>query len=104
MSGALVLKGKSLFATDLDDASIGPFRTPYRYGKLVLAASGSPDAFDSKLVDDPIVFRHESGFYMLYIGFDGQGYQTGPTLCTGNGEAASQSAIRIRSTHATTWP
>jgi len=45
--------------------------------RLVLAASGSPDAFDSKLVDDPIVFRHESGFYMLYIGFDGQGYQTG---------------------------
>jgi len=43
----------------------------------VLAASGSPDAFDSKLVDDPIVFRHESGFYMLYIGFDGQGYQAG---------------------------
>jgi len=77
VSGALVLKGESSFAKDLDDASVAPFRTPYRYGKLVLAASSSPDEFDSMLVDDPIVFRHENGFYMLYIGFDGQGYQTG---------------------------
>ena len=65
---------------------IAPFRTPYKYAKLILGPtrpvpSGTPtnasDAFDSRAVDDPIVFRAEGMFYMLYIGFDGTGYQTG---------------------------
>jgi predicted GH43/DUF377 family glycosyl hydrolase len=43
----------------------------------VLAASDQAGAFDCKSVDDPFVFRHEGAFYMLYIGFDGTGYQTG---------------------------
>ncbi|MGA7341956.1 MAG: hypothetical protein WBE72_03410 [Terracidiphilus sp.] len=58
-------------------SEIAPFRTPYKYGKLVLAASPAPNAFDSRSVDDPFVFLHEGAFHMLYIGFDGTGYQTG---------------------------
>jgi predicted GH43/DUF377 family glycosyl hydrolase len=58
-------------------SEIAPFRTPFKYGKLVLAASADPNSFDSKSVDDPFVFLHDGVFHMLYIGFDGTGYQTG---------------------------
>lgn len=51
--------------------------TPYKYGHLVLSASGDPQAFDSRSVDCPFVFRHDGRFYMTYAGFDGTGYQTG---------------------------
>lgn len=54
-----------------------PYRTPYKYPELVVKASDDKTAFDSKSVDDPIVFRANGTFYMLYIGFDGTGYQTG---------------------------
>jgi predicted GH43/DUF377 family glycosyl hydrolase len=63
-----------------------PYRTPYKYPSLILGPSkpaplttpASPnEPFDSRAVDDPIVFRANNKFYMLYIGFDGTGYQTG---------------------------
>ncbi len=53
------------------------YRTPYKYGKLVLAASEQRDAFDSRSVDCPFVFHHRDRFYMAYAGYDGAGYQTG---------------------------
>jgi predicted GH43/DUF377 family glycosyl hydrolase len=54
------------------------FATPYKLNKLVLSAStADPSAFDTKSVDCPFVFHHAGRFYMTYIGFDGQGYQTG---------------------------
>ena len=77
MAGLPFVRGTNLLAEDFSDAQIAPFRTPYKYGKLVLGASDEPHAFDSKSVDDPFVFRHEDSFYMFYIGFDGTGYQTG---------------------------
>jgi hypothetical protein len=77
LAGMPLLKGSNLFAESFDEKEIAPFRTPYKYGKLVLAASGEPDAFDCKSVDDPFVFYHRDAFHMLYIGFDGTGYQTG---------------------------
>lgn len=58
-------------------ADVGRWETPYKYGKLVLSASGEEGAFDSRAVDCPFVFFHEGRFYMLYLGFDGIGYQTG---------------------------
>jgi hypothetical protein len=75
-------------ASSLHAASdkFAPYRTPYKYPKLILGPSkpmpftapvNRADAFDSRSVDDPIVFRAEGKFYMLYIGFDGVGYQTG---------------------------
>ncbi len=65
---------------------IAPYATPYKYPHLVLAGTApkptnaphdSSEPFDSRAVDDPIVFRAQDAFYMLYIGFDGTGYQTG---------------------------
>ncbi len=81
--GALAIAGTSLlghtrlFAEEFSSDQIAPFRTPYKYGKLVLAASTDAQAFDSKAVDDPFVFFHDGAFHMIYIGFDGTGYQTG---------------------------
>ncbi|GGG76422.1 hypothetical protein [Edaphobacter dinghuensis] len=56
---------------------VAPFRTPYKYPKLILKATGKKGDFDERSVDDPIVFHANGAFYMLYIGFDGIGYQTG---------------------------
>jgi predicted GH43/DUF377 family glycosyl hydrolase len=53
------------------------FETPFKLNRLVVAAANDPAAFDSKSVDCPFVFHHAGSFYMTYIGFDGQGYQTG---------------------------
>lgn len=54
-----------------------PYRTPYKYPHLLLQGTGKQSDFDALSVDDPIVFRANDRFYMLYIGFDGTGYQTG---------------------------
>ena len=53
------------------------FRTPYKYGKLILEKSGVPGSFDERSVDCPFVFTANGCFYMTYIGYDGKGYQTG---------------------------
>lgn len=50
--------------------------TPYKWNKPVLVGSGEAGAFDSHAVDCPFVFRHNDHFYMMYVGFDGTGYQT----------------------------
>ncbi|MBW7460024.1 hypothetical protein K0U00_38780, partial [Paenibacillus sepulcri] len=50
--------------------------TPYKWKKPVLVGSGVQGAFDYHAVDCPFVFRHKGRFYMMYVGFDGSGYQT----------------------------
>ncbi|WP_246447581.1 hypothetical protein [Novosphingobium flavum] len=54
-----------------------PFRTPWKYPKLILGGSGIPGSFDEKAVDCPFVFSVGDTFYLTYVGFDGTGYQTG---------------------------
>jgi predicted GH43/DUF377 family glycosyl hydrolase len=65
-------------------AELAAFRTPYKYGRLVLEKSGVAGSFDEKSVDCPFVFSADGPggpmgqpFYMTYVGFDGIGYQTG---------------------------
>ena len=77
VAGIPFARGINLSAQAFSQSEIAPFRTPFKYGKLVLAASADPNSFDSKSVDDPFVFFHDGVFQMLYIGFDGTGYQTG---------------------------
>ena len=48
----------------------------YKYGEAVLTGSGIEGTFDRLAVDSPFVFQHNGHFYMMYIGFDGIGYQT----------------------------
>jgi len=55
---------------------VQPYLTPYKFGRPVLTGSGRPGAFDRDAVDCPFVFWHNQQFYMLYVGFDGEGYQT----------------------------
>jgi predicted GH43/DUF377 family glycosyl hydrolase len=61
---------------------IAPFRTPYKYPELILKATGRKGDFDERSIDDPIVFHANGAFYMLYIGWDGIGYQTGLSTST----------------------
>ena len=56
---------------------VAPYRTPYKFPELVLKATGNKQDFDGLTVDDPIIFRANNRFHMLYIGYDGTGYQTG---------------------------
>ncbi len=55
---------------------IAPYRTTYKFPELILKATSNKQDFDGLSVDDPIVFRAEGQFHMLYIGYDGTGYQT----------------------------
>jgi predicted GH43/DUF377 family glycosyl hydrolase len=45
-------------------------KTPYKYGIVFK----HPDS--TKMMDSPTIFRKESTWYMTYIVFDGQGYET----------------------------
>ncbi|OZB98245.1 hypothetical protein [Paenibacillus sp. XY044] len=55
---------------------IRSYLTPYKWNEPVLVGSGEKDAFDYHAVDCPFVFEHQNRFYMMYVGFDGLGYQT----------------------------
>ncbi len=72
MAGACRLAGTG-------GASIpAPLRTPHKLDRLLIApSSGDQSAFDRLGADVPFVFRHGDRFYMTYVGFDGEGYQTG---------------------------
>lgn len=45
-------------------------RTPHKYGMVFQ----HPDT--TKLIDSPTIFREDGSWYMTYIVFDGQGYET----------------------------
>lgn len=55
---------------------IDRYLTPYKWGKPVLTGTGVKGAFDENAVDCPFVFRHRDRFFMMYVGFNGVGYQT----------------------------
>lgn len=44
-------------------------KTPYKYGLVMVSGEG-------KMVDSPSVFRMKNRWYMMYIVFDGKGYET----------------------------
>lgn len=60
----------------LQEIDISRYLTPYKLQRPVIAPSGREEAFDKCAVDCPFVFYHNNEFYMMYIGFDGKGYQT----------------------------
>lgn len=74
LAGAAALAPAALAAAR-DPAAA--YRTPFKYGKLVLAGTHQPGAFDERLVDCPFVFSANGRFYLTYAGWDGTGYQTG---------------------------
>jgi predicted GH43/DUF377 family glycosyl hydrolase len=50
---------------------------PRKHGAWVLGPSYVPGTFDSHAVDCPFPFLHDGRFHLLFVGFDGRGYQTG---------------------------
>ncbi|GGD53355.1 hypothetical protein [Paenibacillus nasutitermitis] len=60
----------------MNKSEVEKYATPYKLGRPVLTGSGMKGRFDSLAVDVPFVFFHRGRFYMTYVGFDGDGYQT----------------------------
>lgn len=75
--GAGAISSTSFLCAFAAGDPLAPYRTPYKYGKLILEHSSDPAAFDGKSVDCPFVFQYGKLFYMAYVGYDGIGYQTG---------------------------
>ncbi|MCW5978532.1 MAG: family 43 glycosylhydrolase [Bryobacteraceae bacterium] len=67
----------ALGAARAEEPDLSRYETPYKLGRLALAADPDPTAFDHRAVDCPFVFRYGGEFRMTYLGFDGTGYQTG---------------------------
>ncbi len=44
-------------------------KTPYKHGVILMPQKG-------EMLDNPCVFRHNDAWYMMYISFDGKGYET----------------------------
>ncbi|GBF76783.1 hypothetical protein PA598K_05270 [Paenibacillus sp. 598K] len=61
---------------DIDTETFRHLRTTDKRSAPVLQGSGEAGAFDALAVDCPFVFRHGGRFYMMHVGFDGDGYQT----------------------------
>lgn len=62
--------------SNISSETFSHLRTPNKLAVPVLQGSGSAGTFDARAVDCPFVFRHGGKFYMMYVGFDGEGYQT----------------------------
>ena len=56
---------------------VNKYRTDFKLGREVLVPSGIPGNYDKMAVDCPFVFWHGGRYYMMHVGFDGEGYQTG---------------------------
>ncbi len=56
---------------------VSKVQTPKKLNKLLIEPSFKQGEFDSHLVDCATVFSHDDNFYMIYLGYDGVGYQTG---------------------------
>lgn len=76
LAAAACLPAPAMSASKNDPAAEG-YRTPYKYNRLVLAKSSDPNSFDSSLIDCPFVFSANDRFYLMHVGHDGVGYQTG---------------------------
>lgn len=53
------------------------YRTDFKLEKEVLGPPGVQEGYDKMAVDCPFVFWHNGQYYMMHVGFDGDGYQTG---------------------------
>lgn len=57
--------------------NLAKYKNDVKYGTEVMGPSGVPGAYDEMAVDCPFVFYHNNQYYMMHVGFDGKGYQTG---------------------------
>lgn len=71
------INGGGTCNTPILPVDLAQYKTDIKYGKEVLGPSGIPGAYDEKAVDCPFVFYHNNQYYMMHVGFDGKGYQTG---------------------------
>lgn len=58
-------------------ASLESIRTPEKINRLLIHPSYKAGEFDSHGVDCPFPFYHDGKYWMTYVGWNGNGYQTG---------------------------
>ncbi len=63
-------KSKKIVSDEVMRKTFEEIKTPYKYGVVFQ----HPDS--TKMVDSPTIFRENDLWYMTYIVFDGQGYET----------------------------
>lgn len=63
-------KGSKIVSEEVMQSVFEEVKTPYKYGVVFR----HPDS--TKMIDSPTVFRENDLWYMTYIVFDGQGYET----------------------------
>ena len=61
--------GGKIVSSEVMDDIYKKIKTPYKYGVVLQGENG-------RLVDRPSVFRYGDKWYMMYITFDGAGYET----------------------------
>lgn len=63
-------KGSKIVSEEVMQSVFEEVKTPYKYGVVFT----HPDS--TKMIDSPTIFRENDLWYMTYIVFDGQGYET----------------------------
>jgi predicted GH43/DUF377 family glycosyl hydrolase len=61
----------------MDNGLLSRIQTPCKLSHHVISPSFETGEFDSHGVDCPFPFYHQDRYWMLFIGWDGRGYQTG---------------------------
>jgi predicted GH43/DUF377 family glycosyl hydrolase len=69
-------------------------KTPFKYGVVIRGEGG-------RFVDCPAVFRHQGQWFMIYIAYDGKGYET--RLAQSTNLLAWNAVGAILTRHQTTW-
>lgn len=62
-------KGGEIVSSEVMNDIYDKIKTPFKYGVVLKGEEG-------KMVDSPSIFRHQGRWYMMYITFDGEGYET----------------------------
>ena len=70
-----IVSASALCASDVSEAEMKALyeevKTPCKYGVIL-----APDKEKGELFDNPMVFRHGERWFMMFIRFDGKGYET----------------------------
>lgn len=64
------IQGQKVVSNDMMDSIYNEIKTPYKYGLVFVPEN------NSKMIDSPSIFRFKNKWYMMYIVFDGKGYET----------------------------
>jgi predicted GH43/DUF377 family glycosyl hydrolase len=69
VSGGRLFGGEAEIPQETMEKIAREVATPYKYGMVIAPEKGEK-------IDGPMVYRHKDKWYMMYVRFDGKGYET----------------------------